>query len=311
MYVVFAIYSINDLYTCTNILKLFLFADDTTVLFSSNGLPDLINTMNNELVFLTDWFSANMLSLNVEKTNYMLFSNRSATAPHLDLLLCNQPVVNVHSTKFLGLLIDDKLTWKNHIQLVEKKLSTANFIIRNIRYKINQTTALKIYDTLISSFLTYCNILWGNTCKTYLVNIYRLQKRALRVCCEIKNLCSDVLFNTCNKLVLHNINKLQIAMLVHRYYYNVCDLPDSIIALFVKVSNIHFHHTRSIDNLCLFTNFGRLNGRKNSVKIYAPMISQLLVLRFHLVWCIVRLRGRSLFDCKSRHFSKWRPNGYL
>src|SRR5206468_507138 len=112
------------------------------------------------------WFSVNMLSLNVAKTNYMLFDNRSATAPQQDVLLCNQPVINVHSTKFLGILLDDKLTWKNHIQLVEKKLSAANFILRNIRYKINQKTALKMYDTLISPYLTYCNILWGNTCKT-------------------------------------------------------------------------------------------------------------------------------------------------
>ena len=61
-------------------------------------------------------------------------------------------------------------------------------------------------------------------------------------------------------------------MLVHRYYYNVRDLPDGIAALFAKVSSIHLHRTRAIDNLSLFINFGRLNVRKNSVKIYAPTV---------------------------------------
>jgi len=178
---------INDLPCCTKLLQFFLFADDTTILFSCHSLEDLIRTVNNELVYLTDWFSINKLSLNVSKTNYMLFSGHNSVSSNLDILLCNRSVLRVQSTKFLGIEIDEKLSWKNHIQIIQKKLSTANYILRNIRHKINQTTALKIYDIMILPHLTYCNLIWGNACKTYLQNIYRLQKRALRVCCDDKN----------------------------------------------------------------------------------------------------------------------------
>src|SRR6267154_2912658 len=156
--------------------------------------------------------------------------------------------------------------------MIENKLLTAYFIIRKIRYKINQNTALKIYDSLILSFLSYCNLIWGRACKTHLLNIYRLQKRALRVCCYVKNLNSKTLFDTCKKLTLNDINRLQASMLVHNFYYNTSILPTCIVSLFVRASSFHLHQTRSIDNLNLFIHFGRLNVRRCSVKINAPFL---------------------------------------
>ena len=65
---------------------------------------------------------------------------------------------------------------------------------------------------------------------------------------------------------------MQVAKLVFKYFYNSHTLPDEIASLFEKISNIHHYHTRSLDNLCLFNQYGRLNVRKNSIKIRAPIL---------------------------------------
>src|SRR6266516_4554302 len=141
-----------------------------------------------------------------------------------------------------------------------------------IRYKINQNTAFKLYDTLILPHITYCNIIWGKACKTHTLNIARLQKRALRLCLERKSPNSDSLFKKSNRLSLDDLNKLQVAKIISQYFNNIHTLPGEIASLFQKISNIHHYHTRSLDNHCLFNQYGRLNVRKNSLKVYAPIL---------------------------------------
>src|SRR6266516_301111 len=173
---------INDLSLCSKLLKLLLFADDTTVSYSSSDINLLVDTVNKELELLQNWFNLNKLSLNPLKSSYMIFSNQKQDPVHQEIFIGNQSIIKLKNCKFLGVEIDSALKWKNHIRQVEIKLSSAIYIIRNIRYKINRVTALKLYDTLILSHLTYCNVLWGNAYKSYLENLYRLQKRALRLC---------------------------------------------------------------------------------------------------------------------------------
>ena len=263
---------INDLHLCTKILKFFLFADDTTIVCTSNNLNKLISTMNSELLKISDWFTQNKLSLNVLKTNYMLFKGKGCNVVNLeaDLILDGKPLTRVHTTKFLGIEVDDKLTWRHHITALENKLSSVNFIISKIRYKINQSTALKLYDALVLPHLSYGNIIWGNTYKTYTSNIVRFQKRALRLCNGLKDLSSKNLFAVTHRLPLVNIHKLQVALIVHKFFYNPSILPNCIAHLFEHISDIHHHRTRSLENMCLHTHFGRLNVRKNALKIYAP-----------------------------------------
>jgi retron-type reverse transcriptase len=107
--ILFLLY-INDISACTKLLKLFLFADDTTILYSSKDINELIKTMNKELETISDWFKLNKLSLNTAKTNYMIFKPIKNEIIHPNLLLNETAVVRVHSTRFLGVEIDEKLT---------------------------------------------------------------------------------------------------------------------------------------------------------------------------------------------------------
>jgi len=142
--ILFLLY-INDLHDCSNLLKLLLFADDTTIIYSSNDLDSLLTTINKELLSLSEWFNLNRLSLNVSKTNYMIFCNHKMEQTHCDITIGHTVINRVSSTKFLGVDIDDKLTWLHHIKIVERKISSAIFAIRNIRYKIDRAKVLKLY----------------------------------------------------------------------------------------------------------------------------------------------------------------------
>jgi hypothetical protein len=91
------------------------------IYITSDNINDLYVIMNEDLKSLTDWFSANKLSLNVAKTNYMIFSNCKTTFDNYDLTLANRPLTKTSCTQFFGVYIDDQLKWNGHIQAVKPK----------------------------------------------------------------------------------------------------------------------------------------------------------------------------------------------
>ena len=119
---------VNDLNnSTTKVLDPVLFADDTNLFCSDNNMRALFETANQELSQINDWFLANKLSLNVEKTKYMLFhklTDQENIPLKLPLLKLNRKIIErEYSFKFLGVILDEHLTWKKHIQLIENKVS--------------------------------------------------------------------------------------------------------------------------------------------------------------------------------------------
>ena len=113
---------INDICNVSNLLTFVLFADETNIFCSNENVEVLQATLNRELAKLFVWFSINKLSLNLGKTNYMLFRSRPPDL-ELHLKINNAEIPKVTATKFLGIIIDDRLNWKPHIQSVKSKLS--------------------------------------------------------------------------------------------------------------------------------------------------------------------------------------------
>ena len=124
----FIIYT-NDLPGCLDLTKSILFADDTTIYLSSNNISYLYTTMNGELLKLTDWFRVNKLSLNIAKTNYILFTyqNRQVVT-NIDLQLSDISIERTKYTTFLGIYIDEKLKWDEHINVMKTKISKSLFL---------------------------------------------------------------------------------------------------------------------------------------------------------------------------------------
>ena len=146
---------INDLSNSTKVLDPVLFEDEINIFCSDSNIRTLFETANQELSQINDWFLANKLSLNVEKTKYMLFDEciEQENIPlKLPLLQLNSNIIErENSLKFLGIILDEHLTWKKHIQLIENKVSKNVGVLYKARKLINSKCLRSIYFSFIHS----------------------------------------------------------------------------------------------------------------------------------------------------------------
>ena len=176
----FFILYINDLNNATN-LDSILFADDTN-LFISHKDPDfLISTLNCELIKLSTWFRASRLSLNLTKTNLMEFRPRQKKSSNFNVVIDEKTIAQVNETVFLGVILDDNLTWKSHISSVAVKVSKSIGIIFRSSFYLSTPSLRMLYNAMILPYHKYCNLVWGSTYKTNLQRIVVLQKRVIRI----------------------------------------------------------------------------------------------------------------------------------
>ena len=143
--ILFILY-INNLCNVSDILKFVLFADDTNLFRSGTDIELLCESINNELIKINSWFKSNKLSLNISKTNFIVFTNSSQIEKFIDINIDANVIERVYETKFLGVIIDNKLNWKSHITQVRNKLNKCISVI----YKASQLvcyTVRFIYHT--------------------------------------------------------------------------------------------------------------------------------------------------------------------
>ena len=148
---------INDLPNCLNEGIPRMFADDTNISFSSNSLSDLEHLINFELQSLNRWLIANKLSLNIAKTEFMVIGSRQRLATFDDPDLCvtvnNAPVKQVTSAKTLGMTLDENLTWRDHVEVISKKISsdTISYAIWRVLIMTAPITSFYLLNIMILS----------------------------------------------------------------------------------------------------------------------------------------------------------------
>ena len=162
---------INDLPNVSNKLSFYLFADNTNIFFESDNLGTLQKIVNHELKKLVMWLNANSLALNVSKTNFIIFSAVNKPLKTVTILI-NRLVIGQEFIKYLGVLIDSKLTFKQRISSVSKTNSRTIGLI----YKLRQYVSKMIYYSLNLPVLIYVIPIWGNVNLTFLNSIQILQK---------------------------------------------------------------------------------------------------------------------------------------
>ena len=107
---------INDIANISKKIFFLIFADDTNIFVSGKDINILAETVNVEFEKLMIWLHANKLSLNINKTNYIIFGLRKKILSPVDVCINNVIVKRVSYTKCLGIVIDEKLSWYHHIQ---------------------------------------------------------------------------------------------------------------------------------------------------------------------------------------------------
>ena len=211
----FLIY-INDLTNVSNILKAILFADDTNLFYSHKDIRNLKSTLNNELIKISEWFKANKLSLNADKSHYMLFG-QNTSLQNIIIKIDNNIISKVNKIKFLGVIIDEKLNWKSHIELITTRVSRGIGILNKASKFLPTHILPTIYSTLVLPHLQYCNLTWGKNYNIRLYALHLLQKMAIRIINRAGYLDHSLpLFKKSKQLTIFDINKLQIASLMYK-----------------------------------------------------------------------------------------------
>lgn len=170
---------INDICKVSNVLSCVLFADDTTLYCSGDNLNKLLSDVMRELARVKKWFDQNILSLNITKTKYIIFG--TGQIKEAELKIEDVVLERVYDYKFLGVILDQKLSWKPHIAHVQSKMSKTIAIMYKIKHFLSKPTLFILYCSLLLPYMTYCIEIWGHTYKTYTQPVFILQKRAIRI----------------------------------------------------------------------------------------------------------------------------------
>lgn len=213
--------------------NLVLFADDTSIVITPNK-PELAEEIANTVVQkVIKWFSANGLSLNPEKTQYIQFCTGKGSTPLINIDYDQKSLAKVESSKFLGISIDEKLNWKKHVDDLLKRLSSATYAIRVIANFGDKHISKLVYYAYFHSLLSYGIIFWGNS--TLRKKVFIAQKRVVRIISGVQPRTS------CR----HLFKDLGILTVASQYIYSLMKFAITNKTQFISNSDVHSHNTRS------------------------------------------------------------------
>ena len=174
---------INDIINCSKDAEFVLFADDTNIFVTASSLKEVYRKANEVLASVEKYMFCNQLHINAAKSNYMYFDpGKTVKDPDYDynLTLGRLPVNRVSSCRFLGVFLDDKLSWQPHLDYLKNKLSSQCGILKRLKGTVPSRHHAKLYHALFNSHLGYGITVWGGVSRNKLDKIFALQKRCIR-----------------------------------------------------------------------------------------------------------------------------------
>ena len=160
---------VNDICSSSKTLKFYLFADDTNILLSNKNLKSLEKNMNIELNKVYQWLISNKLTLNFKKSNFVIFRPYQKRLPFIPKICIKDPVRNTsvyleckEYVKYLGVLIDYKLSWKNHIGSVALKISKTIGLLSKLRHFCPHSYTHHVFTILLLPRICAIGLLHGD-----------------------------------------------------------------------------------------------------------------------------------------------------
>ena len=259
----FLIY-INDLPNVTSLFSV-LYADDTKMFDSGKELDILMDNINSELNNICDWLNADKLSLNVSKTHFMIWAPRATMMSSLKpIVISGHEIDKVCNTKFLGIVLDDRLNWKSHIQYIKNKTSKAIGILKKMRPFINISTMVSLYYSFIYPYLMYCVHVWGQTYASNLDCLNKLQKRIVILIAGVPpREHTAPLFMKYGILQMSQIADYNIGIFMYKIYYK--EVPAIFDSYFTLNCDIHDYNT--LQRCCIHVDQVKTNRRDMTMRI--------------------------------------------
>ena len=243
----FIIY-MNDLPHCIENGHVTMYADDTSTSCEVKLVHDITVKVIPDLIKLCDWLKSNKLSLNMIKTEFMIIGSTQNVLKFGDLIairIDDQLIKRVAHVKYLGIVVDDRLTWKEHVSYISKKISRNLGAIKRSRQCITVDSTTALYRTLIEPYLRYCCNVWGSCGNALLHRLQTLQNRAVHV---ITNTSHE---NADHELLLNHLDLLSVEQIIQ--FDKLCVIYKMVnglaatntMDLFQPAEKAHRYETRS------------------------------------------------------------------
>ena len=226
-----------------------MFADDTNI--STQGMTEyeIQERLNADLKNVHQWLVANKLTLNKQKTEYMIIGSRkriSNIITDLKIELGESVIKRDNKSKTLGIIIDEHLSWNHQIQNVVTKVSKGIGMLRRIRQFVPKSTLLKIYNAIVLSHFDYCSLVWDNCCESLTDKLQKLQNRAARtITGRTYVVSSDDVLKELNWEPLKQRYKINKTIFMHKVRNDT--LPSSLTNMF-KIKTNDRYDLRSNNN---------------------------------------------------------------
>ena len=212
---------INDLSETTIFSSVQHFADDTNILCVSSSLKDINKKINYDLSNLVQWLRTNKTSLNVSKTEIVIKSNSKQIAKHLNFHLKGQKIIPKNHSKYLGVIIDEDLAFKEYMTQFRQKINRTNGLLAKLKHQVSSSLLKAIYFALFDCPLRYAAQACGQGSNNVVDMIKRTQNKALQIISfKDRTESSDLLYANHKILRLQNIITLNNCLLI---YDQLCD----------------------------------------------------------------------------------------
>jgi hypothetical protein len=233
----FLIY-INDLPTIVNKDNMVHFADDTSIIITDSNRKAFNINDNQMLQDINTWCNVTLLTLNFNKTQYLEFRTKNYYNVNTQIKY-QECITKATEIKFLGLTIDDTLSWKQHIEQVMNKMCSACYALRNVKHIVPVDALRVIYFAHIHSIICYGIIFWGSS--YYANKVFILQKKIVRIVTNTRprDFCREAFKNR------------EIMTLYSQYVYSLVLYTVNNKHLFDTNNEIHKYISKNNNNLHL------------------------------------------------------------
>lgn len=209
--------------------RVFSYADDTAIVFVGSTWDSVRHSAEAGLAEIGNWLKANLLTLNTEKTNYIAFTNYSSSQPDTNFKIqihhcydhsktCSCIAISkVTDTKYLGVVVDQRLSWHAQIELMMGRTRKLMWIFKKLRYIADKKLLKQVYIALAQSLLVYCIPVWGGASKIKFLELERAQRALLKVMYfKSYRFPTDSLYKISDTLSVRQLYMLNIILKAHR-----------------------------------------------------------------------------------------------
>lgn len=209
--------------------SIYTYADDTAIVYAAENWEKLKSITEAGLVKIAIWLNTHLLSLNVKKSNYVCFSKYDSGQPSLDFRInvhqceksmnscsCSE-LKKVTCIKYLGVMLDQRLSWHSHIELLLNRTRKLIWTFKTLRHVASERLLRLTYLSLAQSVMTYCITVWGGANKTRFVYLERAQRSLLKVMYFLpREFSTNLLYSSTNLLTIRKLYILSTVLSKHK-----------------------------------------------------------------------------------------------